>query len=42
MYIHNRNILIDLKEQLSGYQWGQGMEEGQIRCMGLTNTNHYI
>ena len=26
------------KEQTSGYQWGEGREEGQYRCRGLRGT----
>ena len=27
------------RKQTSGYQWGEGKREGQIRGMGLTDTN---
>ena len=29
------------RKQTSGYQRGEGREEGQIRGMGLTGTNYY-
>ena len=30
------------RKQTSGYQWGEGKEEGQDRGMGLRDTNHYV
>ena len=30
------------REQICGYQMGEGMEEGQIKFTGLTDTNYYI
>ena len=30
------------RKQTSGYQRGEGKVEGQIRGMGLTDTNYYI
>ena len=30
------------REQTRGYQKGRGKEEGQIRGMGLADTNHYV
>ena len=30
------------KEQTSGYQWGNGKEEGQDRGRGLRGTNYYV
>ena len=30
------------REQTSGYQWGEGSEEGQDRSRGLRDTNYYV
>ena len=30
------------REQTSGYQWGEGREEGQDRGRGLRGTNYYL
>ena len=30
------------RKQTCGYQTGEGRGEGQIRGMGLTDTNYYI
>ena len=29
------------RKQTYGYQRGEGVKEGQIRSMGLTDTNYY-
>ena len=41
MYMQSRNRLRHRK-QTCGYQRREGREEGQIRGMGLTDTNYYI
>ena len=30
------------REQISGYQWGSGKKEGQVRDKGLRGTNSYV
>ena len=30
------------REEISGYQWGEGMEEGQDRGRGLSGINYYV
>ena len=30
------------REQCSGYQWGEGKREGQIRGRGLGGTNYWV
>ena len=30
------------REQISGYQWGEGREEEQDRGRGLRGTNYYV
>ena len=30
------------KKQTSGYQWGEGMGEGQDKDRGLRGTNYYV
>ena len=30
------------RKQTSGYQWGEGREEGQYKGEGLTYTHYYI
>ena len=41
MYIQSRNRLTDT-ENKHGYQTGEGRREGQMRGVGLTDTNYYI
>ena len=30
------------REKTSGYQWGEGREEGQDKDKGLRDTNYYV
>ena len=30
------------RKQISGYQWGEGKEEGEVKGMGLTDTNYCV
>ena len=35
------NLYTTHRKQTYGYQTGEGGKEGQIRSMGLTDTNYY-
>lgn len=30
------------RQQTYGYQTGEGMGEGQLRCLGLIDSNYYV
>ena len=30
------------RKQISGYQWGEGKEEGEVKGVGLTDTDYYV
>ena len=40
MYITKQKQTHRYKEQASGYQWGEGSGEGQVRGRGLRGTNY--
>ena len=41
MYITKQKQTHRYREQASGYQWGEGWEERQVRGMTSRSTNYY-
>ena len=42
MNITKQNQTHRYREHTSGYQWGEGREEGQDRSRELRGTNYYV
>ena len=42
MYIAKQKQTHRYRKQTSGYQWGEGRGEEQVKGMGLRDTNYYV
>ena len=42
MYRTKQKQIHRYRKQTSGYQWGEGRKEGQVKGMGLRDTNYYV